>query len=219
MIFFDDFSKNIVETTLKYEGGYSNNPADKGGETYRGISRVSNRTWAGWAILDKIANKKQNQIFSQLEAEVKQFYYKNYFQVYNLDKLNSSKVALSIFDFVVNSGMGNAKPKITEAVNKAFNINFSKFTPEEIEKLNKLNPDKLALVIHASREAFIEKIIPKYPMFANGWRNRMASLRSLLTSGATAVKSNYKPIVIGLIILISVVVVYFMFKNKMEVAQ
>ena len=219
MITKELFREKILLFTLRFEGGYSNDPSDKGGETYRGISRVSNRTWAGWAVLDKIANKKQNQIFSQLEAEVKQFYYKNYFQVYNLDKLNSSKVALSIFDFVVNSGMGNAKPKITEAVNKAFNINFSKFTPDEIEKLNKLNPDKLALVIHASREAFIEKIIPKYPMFANGWRNRMASLRSLLTSGVTAVKGNYKPIVIGLIILVSAVVVYFMFKNKMEVAQ
>ena len=44
------------ETTLpeilKAEGGYVNDPADSGGETYRGISRRANPDWPGWVLLD-----------------------------------------------------------------------------------------------------------------------------------------------------------------------
>jgi len=35
------------------EGGYSNRPVDRGGETYRGVSRVYNPDWLGWPIIDK----------------------------------------------------------------------------------------------------------------------------------------------------------------------
>jgi lysozyme family protein len=35
------------------EGGYSNRSVDRGGETYRGVSRVYNPSWLGWPIIDK----------------------------------------------------------------------------------------------------------------------------------------------------------------------
>jgi lysozyme family protein len=34
------------------EGGYSNNPNDRGAETYRGISRKFHPDWRGWPIVD-----------------------------------------------------------------------------------------------------------------------------------------------------------------------
>jgi lysozyme family protein len=40
--------------TMKHEGGYVNNPADHGGETYRGISRNNWRGWNGWPDVDRI---------------------------------------------------------------------------------------------------------------------------------------------------------------------
>ena len=36
------------------EGGYVNDPDDKGGETYKGISRKANPNWAGWISIDQI---------------------------------------------------------------------------------------------------------------------------------------------------------------------
>ncbi|MDR1034997.1 MAG: hypothetical protein LBT40_00015 [Deltaproteobacteria bacterium] len=32
------------------EGGWANNPADSGGETFRGIARNFHKSWPGWAI-------------------------------------------------------------------------------------------------------------------------------------------------------------------------
>jgi lysozyme family protein len=38
--------------TAQFEGGYANVPGDKGGETFRGISRRSHPNWPGWKLID-----------------------------------------------------------------------------------------------------------------------------------------------------------------------
>ena len=35
--------------TIRFEGGYVNHKADKGGETYKGIARNFWPKWKGWA--------------------------------------------------------------------------------------------------------------------------------------------------------------------------
>jgi len=40
--------------TMGFEGGYVNDPADRGGETFRGISRKSWPNWPGWALIDEV---------------------------------------------------------------------------------------------------------------------------------------------------------------------
>jgi hypothetical protein len=46
---FEDVYK---KETKKFEGGYVNDPMDRGLETVRGIYRVSFPNWPGWAIVD-----------------------------------------------------------------------------------------------------------------------------------------------------------------------
>ena len=38
------------------EGGYVNDPDDKGGETYKGISRKANPDWNGWINIGIVLN-------------------------------------------------------------------------------------------------------------------------------------------------------------------
>ena len=57
-----DFHK-ALKRTAKYEGGYVNDPADAGGETYKGISRRANPKWDGWQLID--AHKKTLQTASK----------------------------------------------------------------------------------------------------------------------------------------------------------
>ena len=45
------------EKTMKFEGGYANNPADRGGETYRGIARKIWPGWNGWPLVDAAKQK------------------------------------------------------------------------------------------------------------------------------------------------------------------
>lgn len=46
--------------TKKFEAGYANLKTDPGGETFRGISRVSWPNWDGWPIVDSIKLDIQN---------------------------------------------------------------------------------------------------------------------------------------------------------------
>lgn len=45
--------EKALSHTLGFEGGYANDPADRGGETFRGISRISWPKWPGWALIDR----------------------------------------------------------------------------------------------------------------------------------------------------------------------
>ena len=45
------FEKAYAQTA-KHEGGYAHDPADAGGETFRGISRKMHPGWPGWPAVD-----------------------------------------------------------------------------------------------------------------------------------------------------------------------
>lgn len=48
-----DFNKAHLEV-MGNEGGYANNPADSGGETYKGIARKFHPAWPGWKMVDDL---------------------------------------------------------------------------------------------------------------------------------------------------------------------
>lgn len=97
-----------LNITLRHEGGYANDPDDKGGETYQGIARAFNPDWAGWGFLDSLPYKAINQVFNQLNSYVADFYHQRYWLKNSLDQINSDQVANAVFDWLVNSG-GAAK--------------------------------------------------------------------------------------------------------------
>src|SRR6478736_3168268 len=44
---------------IENEGGWNNDPTDKGKETYMGISRKHNPDWFGWQYVDEVKGKKR----------------------------------------------------------------------------------------------------------------------------------------------------------------
>lgn len=98
------------------EGGYVNDPDDKGGETYRGISRVHNPDWRGWVIIDEYKemyktiiglNKKLKENIV-LQKEVYSLYKSKYWDPLDLDDLPNQLIAYQIFDMNVNAGRSAA---------------------------------------------------------------------------------------------------------------
>jgi lysozyme family protein len=53
-----DFEIAYGETELR-EGGYVNDPVDRGGETHRGVARKFHPDWSGWKIIDQIKQDHQ----------------------------------------------------------------------------------------------------------------------------------------------------------------
>lgn len=101
-----DFTKAHA-VLADYEGGYSNVPADRGGETYKGIARRFHPSWKGWPLVDAA---KSHQRFPAILAESKElqsyvldFYKGEYWDRYSLDDVPQS-LATEIYEQAVNRG-------------------------------------------------------------------------------------------------------------------
>lgn len=111
-----EFNKAITKV-LKKEGGYSNNPADRGGETYKGIARKYHKLEYLWTLIDRYKDecgginstfKKKLDADKLIDSEVKKIYKANYWDKFKLDTVSNQKVAEQIFDDAVNRGVGAA---------------------------------------------------------------------------------------------------------------
>lgn len=136
-----DFSK-VLEHILGAEGGYANWSKDRGGETYKGISRVSWPKWEGWPRVDQIkASIGKNIVWKdrkanwptlnrmaaqdqELQKQVENFYYTNFYLPVNkhgIDPYCSAKLC----DIAVNTGMKNANKILQRALNISGPFNLS----------------------------------------------------------------------------------------------
>lgn len=101
-----DFIKAYNKTSL-FEGGYVFAKNDRGGETYRGISRVHHPTWVGWAEIDKLKKTEvmgRNTIFPQLEDMVMSFYRNEFWEPISGDTIPDQGLANMLFDCSVLCG-------------------------------------------------------------------------------------------------------------------
>lgn len=84
-----DDVKNIIARTIGIEGGYVNDPIDRGGETCWGISKRS------YPHID-IKNLTLDGAFD--------IYERDYYNKLHLERINSVRVRWKVFDVAVNCG-------------------------------------------------------------------------------------------------------------------
>lgn len=138
---------------LRWEGGYSNNAADKGGETNRGVTW---RTYDAYRTRKGLAKRSVRMLE---EAELQEIYRDGYWRPIHGDTL-PLRVAVAAFDVSVNAGPGKAKEFLTATAGVAA-------------------PLARALAINHARRAFYAQIIASNPsqrVFRVGWENRVAAL-------------------------------------------
>ena len=100
------------QRTLKFEGGWVNDDADSGRETYKGISRAANPNRVGWKIVDSYKKKsnfpKNLDSDVKLQSLVKELYKTNYWDKVWGDKITNQKVANDLYDTGVNMGVATS---------------------------------------------------------------------------------------------------------------
>lgn len=135
--------KIAFDRTMKHEGGYANDPDDRGGETYMGISRKYHPTCGIWKYVDAAkATSKTTQIINNTLKKnasaqniVMIFYKQKFWDIFELDKVKRQSVANEIFDDAVNRGVGAA----TKLAKSIFGLRAdSKITKEFLIKLQQL---------------------------------------------------------------------------------
>lgn len=113
-----DFDQ-AYDKTMAHEGGYVNDPDDRGGETYKGVARKFNSKWEGWSIIDEYKTKgnfpRSLDDDQELQKMIKNFYEVGYWDTVRADDINSQAVAEALFDFGVNAGV-RTSAKLAQAV-------------------------------------------------------------------------------------------------------
>ena len=112
---------------MRFEGGYVYDPADRGGETYRGVTRRNWPRWQGWQGVDsakrrlglentlganRIVRRAIDSVLAPdtvLQRLVREFYRTNYWDPLCLAAEPTKRLAASIFDEAVNSGVEVAR--------------------------------------------------------------------------------------------------------------
>jgi lysozyme family protein len=157
-----------LNMTSALEGGYANNPSDKGGATNRGITQG---TYDGW----RRANGLRPQPVRNLsQAEFQTIYQNEYWKGSGADRLAESNPGLAMvhYDTAVNMGKGRAAELLKQAggdVNKYLQLREAKYRQFAKE--------------------------PSQQQFLNGWLNRNARLRQEIggLAGATPIQATTTP--------------------------
>ena len=116
------------ELTRKHEGGYVNDPADMGGETYKGVSRRYHPSWPGWDLIDAwkdTSNFPQNlNEIPELQVDVEMFYRATFWDLFWGDDVSEldPDIAYEMFDTAVNLGVSRAVAFLQLSLN-VFNRN------------------------------------------------------------------------------------------------
>lgn len=184
-----DFNQAYVRT-MGNEGGYANNPKDRGGETYKGISRKNWPTWAGWRYVDGCKGQLVNmptygtsayfewarhlnkclEDINALQAMVANFYRDNFWK--RLGEITDQRIAEECFDKAVNCG-AVAYKWLQRAAGVADD---GVIGPLTISTINALEPASLLKDFNTLAERHYNNIIasdPSQGAFKKSWFSRL----------------------------------------------
>lgn len=181
-----DFNLAFVKTDQS-EGGWVNNSKDRGGETYRGISRKNFPRWAGWAIVDSHKGSrdfpKSLERLKELNDLVHAFYKHEFWDKMQLDRIKNQGISEKIYDIGVNMGFKVAITFLQKALNLT-NRNGRDYKdiaedgiigPITISTMNNhKNPEtifKIMNVLQGNRYINIAENDQVQEAFINGWFN------------------------------------------------
>lgn len=151
---------------LKSEGGWSDNPADPGGATMKGVTLANFRRFvkpdATKAELREITDE-------QLATVYRRFYW---------DAVAGAElpdgVDYAVFDFAVNSGPGRATKYLQAAVGTAQD---ARIGPATLQAVRARPAGTIIDDLCDARLAFLKRL-PTWPIFGKGWSDRVGSVRS-----------------------------------------
>jgi lysozyme family protein len=148
---------------LKHEGLIANHPSDPGGFTYAGIARNVHDNWEGWKYLNKGKPIPESMIVS--------FYDSLVWKPMMCDSVPPA-IAFYLFDTACLIGT----PYTIYLLQKNLNIKPDGLVgPQTLQAIRNHNPKDLLSKLHASRIAFHNKMVQKYPnlnVFYKGWIRR-----------------------------------------------
>lgn len=144
---------------IGHEGGYSNNPADPGGETMWGVTFRVARGWGYMGPMKDLPRDTAKEIYKAL-------YW---------DKVRASElpeaVRFDVFDAAVNSGAGQAVRFLQRATGTTDD---GRLGPVTLRAVISMDPQLLDKRLNGYRLRYMTEL-KNWPPFARGWAARIAT--------------------------------------------
>lgn len=166
--------KKLIPHILKWEGGWANDPVDKGGPTMKGITlntyklycKIKGKPIPTQTTLKNISQKEWEDVFKTL-----------FWDKWQADKINSQSIANLVVDWTWGSGQWGIKYSQSVLGVKADGI----VGPKTIAAINNY-PDAKVLFnkLWLRRKAHFEGIVAanaSQKKFLKGWLNRLNDLK------------------------------------------
>ena len=163
--------QSSLNHVLQSEGLWSDNPADPGGATMKGITLNTYRSWKGNPHITK------DELKAIPDQDVHDLYKQNYWDKIKGDDLPSG-VDYAVFDSAVNMGVGKASRLIQTAVGVTADGVIGNGTLEAIKNANQTD---LIEKFSAEKQAFYQSL-PTFGTFGKGWLNRVAQVKTVSES-------------------------------------
>lgn len=182
---------SLVDEVLKAEGGYVNNPNDKGGPTNRGIAwntwkQYSQQVLGQAPTLDNLKNITAD--------DARAIYKAGFWDKSGGDLIDNPDIRHLMFDFYVNSG-GNAV-FVAQKLLKDYGYNLSVdggMGPQTAGLINSVDSAKFYNDLLEARRQFFHKIAqnPGQAEHLNGWLNRLKNhFKELSDENKTNIECN-----------------------------
>jgi lysozyme family protein len=190
--------QQVLAFTLRWEGGFSDDPADAGGRTMRGVTEAVFHAW----LADQGELKRPVETLK--EEELVQIYRTNYWLSARCSDL-PLRVDLCQFDAAVNHGPQGAARLLQRAVNR----NLAEMQqplvavdgalgPVTLREARRIEPKRLYQAYLIERRALYQRIVERKPdqqKFLKGWLNRVADLELFIQDASNeSITSNFPPI-------------------------
>lgn len=165
--------EKLAPFVLEHEGGFVNDPLDRGGATNKGV------TIAVWKAqgYDKDGDGDIDVADLKLitEADAIMIMKKNYWDRWKADQIKNQAIANTLVDWVWGSGAWGIKiPQRILGVKDDGVVGI-----KTLEAVNKQNPNKFLEKLYLARFNFLDGIVasnPSQKRFIKGWKNRMNDL-------------------------------------------
>ena len=181
--------QEALDHMLQFEGGYANDPDDRGGETFRGVSRKNWPKWAGWKLIDQAkaagcrSARSINAKFAHdgnMAQLVSEFYRKHFWEPFQPLKAGD-RITAKLFDTSVNMGVRRAVKFLQNIVRTPDDGAIGPKTCEAFwEAVSSASDERAFLVTFCDAQArFYKGIIRRTPSqgkYRKGWLRRAAWL-------------------------------------------
>ena len=159
----------------KWEGGFVNDPADRGGATNKGVTIA---TFEAYCKAKSLPRPSVERLKRMTDAEWIDILKTMFWDRWQADKIKSQKLANILVDWVWGSGVYGIKiPQRILGVKQDGIVG-----DETLKALNAQDPDKLFQAIYDARKKYLNDITISRPInkrFLKGWLNRLEDIRRL----------------------------------------